>query len=1237
MAYRLRRMVLVNTGTNKFVPSQRFSEIDPRGGAAVVGENGVGKTTSLRLVPLFFGHLPSQIVSSGDGHQAMVRFILSTYESAIAFEYQRGPSEERDVRLVVMRARKDNPEAAEYRLFESGFRRDLFVGADGVFLDDEGSVDSARSMRINCTPKLSTADYRSVILNLRASNKDALKLRGYARDYSLGPKAMPNLDRLVAAVVKKHVSFADLIQVAVGMVQEDIGTSGAADRNKLLLKQTKNEISDWVRNRRACESSLKLAPKVAEIRSSIDQFHREEGELRLLAAELQGLLADKTSKLAAAVAFQAELEAARAGAEETESATRKLLQDVANEAADSLRKVKKEHDDCSYLKNHLEQNQARQWARRQEDIPNLNAELDQIAAEQALYEGTRTKVRQDIEGEVLRLKAALREAEQSEIEAVNARSKDAEDRYSLEKEELDVRRQSSLDAAAEQNELRRDTLDEAIHAFRRGVANIAGQLMHADGPPELRREVQEQRAKLNELVQILSDARAEESTCERDKLSAKTAFDNVERDLATEIDRLAAAKQLVADIERELTPVPDSLLAALRHRPGEEWDSLSKIISPELLHRDDLKPVFDAANDDLTAYGWSLDLAVVPFPDWLDEEEVRGRLSSAKREMELVHLHCEELRAELEQAAARFDGASEKLNDAGIAVSLADRNREMASIALDRATAELAFARKTERERLETDQRQLEEELATKEAEVAECKEAADNEKRAIIGRFEKESGDLVSSRKVQRDKYETERKTIAANRVRAEQALDARANERLSEAGLDPQKNEVWNKRKRDIGNELRQIQARASLISQWQEWIETHGDAKLEQLKAQQQQAEKAYSTADRAAQDHEAACRRTAEEYRTRTSEASKRITNLQGECDKLNSVTDNMEGYAATRTVAFDPMMSAVEMAGKVAAAISRRNATERNIGQLYLHVYNALTGSENVVKQYIEEGLRESTSESKIDKARILANRYDGIPSEIVGNLNNTLRAILDTVERFHGSILGFETLVRQFNNRLKQGLTAVTQFPRVKDLRLEIVTDFSNLGFMDRLKKVSQFVAENHFTLGRTSHRTQIPDGSADLVLEDFANAIGGGGRIEINLASHVQLQGSVSENGIPKTFRRESELENVSSNGLTSIILITLLIGMLNMIRGQEDVYIAWVTDEIGKFDGPNFTALMDMLRDNRIDVITASPELNVRHYRKFAQRYRFEDRGVIRMFVPPPAHSNVAEGVARFESEAS
>ncbi len=229
--YQLCRMELVNAGTNQHAPSGRITAIDPRGGAAVLGDNGVGKTTTLRILPLFFGHLPSQIVSTGQGQEPMVRFILPTSASAIAFEYQRGSESEDDMRLAVIRRRADDPDVPFYRLYRCGFRKELFVNA-GRFLDDEETQLKASSLGIQATGKLTTAEYRSVILRTPATSKEKERLRRHSLEWSFGPRALDNLDRLVAAMVKKHINFADIVQVAVGLVQQDLG-HGVDSRGKL--------------------------------------------------------------------------------------------------------------------------------------------------------------------------------------------------------------------------------------------------------------------------------------------------------------------------------------------------------------------------------------------------------------------------------------------------------------------------------------------------------------------------------------------------------------------------------------------------------------------------------------------------------------------------------------------------------------------------------------------------------------------------------------------------------------------------------------------------------------------------------------------------------------------------------------------------------------------------------------------------------------------------------------------
>ena len=106
--------------------------------------------------------------------------------------------------------------------------------------------------------------------------------------------------------------------------------------------------------------------------------------------------------------------------------------------------------------------------------------------------------------------------------------------------------------------------------------------------------------------------------------------------------------------------------------------------------------------------------------------------------------------------------------------------------------------------------------------------------------------------------------------------------------------------------------------------------------------------------------------------------------------------------------------------------------------------------------------------------------------------------------------------------------------------------------------------------------------------------------------------------NGETRHFSRPSDLEHISSTGINAIILISLLVGMFNMVRGKADIYIPWISDEVGKFDAGNCKGLMDTLRENRIDPVTASPKLTPAEFRHFARRYLFRDRGSIALYAP-------------------
>lgn len=1210
--YRIRKMFLVNVGTNKQRPSRRITEIDPRDGAAVVGPNGVGKTTTLRLIPLFYGHLPSQIIQIGHGQKSMPRFTLPTPESAIVFEYQRGPSETHDVRLAALRARRDNPDALEYRLFESGFRREIFVDENGTFLDDEGSKVIATNIGIVYSMKLDASEYRSIILNLHASTKQAHKLRQIAREYSFAPRPMPNLDRLVGSVVKEHVSFADLIQVAVGMVNEETNANDS-ERNKLLLKQTKTEINDWIKNRRACADADKVVSAVDELDSTIDRCYREEDDIRLLAAEVSALLPNKIEALADVTDRQESAATQRRRQQESEQNIGITLSTALEQAQVDRRAADQAYNDQVALKKHFETEDAAGWAQKQEGVQELQAERAGILKQRRVYSAEAAI----IDDEIRAAREDIEATRDADLETLDREDNQKRERRAAQLESLNSQKNASLGAARERHAEQAAADQAKLLDTRVALESAKISSARIEGPEETRALVNDLRDQIDDIKDSLVGARSLEVARNQEDAAARRRFSLLEQEIASIQDQITSIDSAIADLERSLKPEDGTLLAVIRREPRENWEKFAKIIDPHHLARTDLIPAFDGGSDAASVFGWSLDVEKLVMPAWADEDEILAQIEHARQRRTAANAFLVETRGQRDAASISVASAHEAFLLAQGQVSLLTKNQSTKTLSLEKARVALELEKKAERDRLAETRSRLEKELAAVERAQAEHTVAAKQELQRIEMRFDGELEDARIAAKKEASDFDNRRDAIKKQAATQVTALTAFRDERLRAQGLDPAKFEEWDNRRREIDETLRTIENKAALLEQWREWLTHNGPAELIQLEEASRAANTALSKADAAIKAHELNVRRTSEAYRIQQNAFDQAIADLNEQIGKLKALAADLPPPKRT-DVSIDPSMTAAQLAINVSAAQNRYASTTRRIGDLYNTIFNRLTAGENNVKEFVERSVAE-VSNDRIEKARGLVRCYRNIPTEIVANLNNTLRVILDTIERFHSAILSFETEIKRFNKNLGKGLQSVQQFERIRGLEIEMVTDFSDLGFMERLTQVSKFANHTHLTLGRTGQRRQVPDEAAEIVLQEFANAIASGGRLEVDLSQHIRIRGKVMENEVEKTFHRESELEKVSSNGLTSIILITLLLGMLNIIRGTDEVYITWVTDEVGKFDGPNFIALMDMLRDNRIDVITASPDLNPRHYRKFAHRYRFEDMGVIRTFAAP------------------
>lgn len=1202
-------MVLINAGSNMHVPSGRITAVDPRGGAAVLGENGVGKTTTLRILPLFFGHLPSQIVASGHGQEPMIRFVIPTDASAVAFEYQRGSDREEDRRLAVIRRRADDHDAPFYRIYRGGFRKDLFVH-EGRFLSDEETQLKANDLGIVTTSKLNTAEYRSVILRTPAASKDKARLRAYSLDFSFGPRALDNLDRIVAAMVKKHISFVDIVQVAVGMVQHDLGQGG--ERAKLTFKQGREPIKRWLANREACGAAFKLLGQFTEMEDDLTDHRQAEARFRALRTDVNALIGAREREQGEVERALKSLIDKRDEEKEAEAKERAKLSAAAGSAAEAATQAKNAYEDAKTTAEFFELERAAHWDGQIDQLPTLKAEARSLqtqidAAESLSAEATQHYARlADDERNAATI--ATRKLEQSKEEHRLSLDKvrqaiDASERQQIQEAEdvVQVQREA-LEAA-------REPLTEQRGAWLNQQSNPTASAAAVAALEEISSTLQRSTDGLDDVRRTSSDARQRHHDALHEFSAQEKAIDAARAQLERED---AALRQAQA----RFMPEPGTFLAALRSSPDDTWKrSLAKVVDADLLERGDLDPLL-IDEGAASLYGWQVNTLAIATPAWADDEAAQRAVGEAALRQEAASAYVTQQQTRLQQIGGR-------LRDAELAV-------QTTSAALTVRTGqveELKGQQEAARARVEQERQGC---VAHAQAELGRLKSRLDDLK------AQRQTLDQAHVReiKVVRERHEKDRQS-ARNRCDGQlQAIDAsigvfdtqlnvaleklkeQLNEHLSAQGVDTKRLDGLRDQLRDLSTTVAELEDKVSLVHRYRKWKDAGGSTIVDALGAKAARAAEASRDAGGALNSFDAEALQRAQSFKLAYEERDKRLSDIADDLSILKGLDEAFGDYQASGASVIDLNTPAKQLKGRVRSAHEELNSLTTGIERRCGTLRQALTAKPSSVKDLVDATLEQIDSPDPITRAAALFNCYRLIGPQVANDVNMTLKTLLANIGAFSGAIKSFEKEVRHFNERLQRGLSSVKGFERLSSPRLDIVTNFEDLGFYKKLSRMEEIARAHAAEVGRDYSRELPPEETAR-ALGDFMTVLGSDGNVEVNLAQHITLSGSVMENGNLKPFKRASELEHVSSEGLTSIVLITLMTALLNVVRGNDPIAIPWITDEVGKYDPGNFRALMEWLRDNRIDVVTASPELGPVQHAMFARRYLFEDRGRIREYV--------------------
>ncbi|NOT84157.1 MAG: ATP-binding protein, partial [Methylococcaceae bacterium] len=140
---------------------------------------------------------------------------------------------------------------------------------------------------------------------------------------------------------------------------------------------------------------------------------------------------------------------------------------------------------------------------------------------------------------------------------------------------------------------------------------------------------------------------------------------------------------------------------------------------------------------------------------------------------------------------------------------------------------------------------------------------------------------------------------------------------------------------------------------------------------------------------------------------------------------------------------------------------------------------------------------------------------------------------------------------------------------------------------------------------------SRINDGSlptqafADIV-RLVSEQLQGKGRVEMKLVNLLELEIIVTENGRSKRATHAEELRQISSHGLSYLILCVFFIALVNMIRKDKAVQIIWPMDELKELHQMNIEVLVDILSKNHITLFSAFPDPDPEILKLFKNRYQ-------------------------------
>jgi hypothetical protein len=1201
-AYQLLRIIIIDSFWKKQV-----NELDLTGHTQLEGTNGAGKTSLMRLLPLFYGMRPSDIVSKVDQAKNFADYYLPRDTSLLVYEYVRPYGQ------TCMVLASSDGRAVHYKLIDAAYDSTLFIHENKRLTITE-IERNYRNAGTFCSSFLGVDKYRQVIQNLRGGRK-IKDVRQLQSRFSFSDNAAPHIDKVVNGTIEKNLDFDAVKRMLVEIASDHLARNNIDEKEQISLN--KEDISHWLADIQASRAIQKVSDKIAlwqtdftnldSLLNKLQHLHFEMiNHQKNLQEKQQHYQQTKKTTIAELDVLETELKLASTTFRQDISTLRAKIE------ADQSRIDLLDEDKLNY-----EDNDAASFQLQADQAPRFQQQLNEVNDVIAAFEGNISKIQSKFE----KLIGQVKQQKMVDVTANKEQYFTVKETASVQLSVISETQQAQLAILNEQLSATNLKLNMQKQALENDVKQVKLQQNNPVLEPELIATIEENQQNLGlcHETQTLILAKQNEQNGQLNILEAqRTLLLDKHKQEGRYLEKINTQRH---EVECQLLPKEGSLQHFLTHQAEAlSWkDNIGRLLSTEQLNRTDLSPKWVGPSDSF--YGLQLDLMQLQENDLqLSENELRekaqvldvkagqltdnitaleNQLNECRKQIQALLIMIAESKQSCKQNELKLEQLKTQkthLNDKK------SRAIKAAQSARDEQLKALFTQQKDNRLKIETFQEQQHDERLALHNAMLEQRMVVESDRDSQLNELSNQLQAIELSASERLRDYKKQHSSALSD-LDPDGEVDKRTQDRIElEKALD--ECAVWSRKAREYAQFMNERYVHRDKL------VEVNQNREIEK-RGFENSLEDMQSEKGNAINENQKNLKKLNVQLRNST-ELLTQLSDSQRLCEKsgISALeSDNEPNNEADLTVSFcfDWLKQFEVVEKRLSGQLQRFNETFKK---------------NHASSELFENWQKLVADNDNFQGARNLFKYRDPIMdllSSAEQKQKNTYQLVTvnaNMINEFYQHIENFGRRIKSIGKQLSKSVTALAHFEALADINVYTVMKQEELEYWGPLQQFAKLFEQHRDEL--REGMGEIPD---DLVfaMQKLSSYLPSDGFV---LAHHnlFDIEFSISEKGQLKYARNARQLKKISSTGLSYLAMLSLYAGILGMLRGQSETpsNIILPVDELGELAAENVDLLLKMFSDNNICMLSASPSTDRHILSLYNRHYKIKDNKIFHAKIP-------------------